>query len=299
MRKLAPIVLFVYNRPEHTQRTVEALLQNELAAKSELIVFCDGAKNEQSRKSVNEVKEYVHSIKGFKNIKIHEQARNLGLANSIIAGVTEVVNNYGTIIVLEDDMVTSPYFLRYMNDALEMYENEDKVISIHGYCYPVEVKLPETFFLKGADCWGWATWQRGWTLFNPDGAELLNNFKTKEQIMEFNFNNSFPYFKMLRDQVKGKIDSWAIRWYASAFLNDRYTLYPGKSLVENTGFDSFATHCQGKDIYSTEILRQKIKLNKQNIIVDKLAYDLIIDFFIKSQPSLLNKTIGWIKNKLS
>lgn len=164
MNNLAPIALFVYNRPMHTRQTVEALLANELAAESDLIIFADGAKSGKDADAVQEVREYIHSISGFKSIKINEQDTNQGLANSVIAGVTEVVNESGRIIVLEDDMVTSPYFLNYMNDSLEMYKDEDKVISIHGYMYPVKEKLPETFFLQGADCWGWATWKRGYYL---------------------------------------------------------------------------------------------------------------------------------------
>ncbi|MDD4082332.1 MAG: glycosyltransferase [Sphaerochaetaceae bacterium] len=156
----APIVLFVYSRLDHTKRTVEALKNNLLADESNLIIFSDAPKNEKSKKAVEEVRKYIHSIKGFKSVKIIERKNNVGLANSIIDGVTKVVNKYGKIIVLEDDLVTSKYFLNFMNDSLELYKNESKVISISGYTYPVG-GLAETFFIKGTDCWGWATWKRG------------------------------------------------------------------------------------------------------------------------------------------
>ena len=166
---LAPIVLFAYNRLEHLKKTINALQKNILALDSELYIFSDGAKNEETLQQINKVREYIKTITGFKSITIIERKENLGLANSIISGVTEIVNKYGKIIVLEDDMVTSRHFLKYMNDALDYYENENRVIGIHGYIYPVKKELPNTFFIKGADCWGWATWKRGWDLFEHDG----------------------------------------------------------------------------------------------------------------------------------
>ncbi len=190
---------------------------------------------------VKEVREYIRTITGFKSLRIVERETNLGLATSIISGVTEVVNQYGRIIVLEDDMVTSPFFLRYMNDALDLYENEEKVVSIHGYVYPIQ-GLQETFFIKGADCWGWATWKRGWDLFDADGEKLLNELKKAGLLKRFDFDGAYPYTKMLRDQIEGKNNSWAIRWYASALLHDKLTLYPGKSLVHNIGTDASGTH---------------------------------------------------------
>ena len=150
---LAPITLFTYNRLWHTQQTIEALRNNELADVSELFLFSDGPKSEADREKVQSVREYLKSVTGFKKVAVVERDRNLGLAQSIISGVTEFVNKYGRVIVLEDDMLTSPFFLRFMNDALEFYKDEEKVISIHGYMYPVKAELPETFFLKGADCW--------------------------------------------------------------------------------------------------------------------------------------------------
>ena len=144
--------------------------------------------------------------------------------------------------MLEDDLLTSPYFLDFMNEGLSIYEEDEKVISIHGYVYPISEKLPETFFLRGADCWGWATWKRGWDLFEPDGGLLLNKLEESKQTEEFDFNRSYPYTQMLKDQINGKTNSWAVRWYASAFLQNKYTLYPGKSLVSNIGGDGSGTN---------------------------------------------------------
>lgn len=245
---LAPIVLFVYNRPEHTQKTVEALLKNALALDSNLIIFSDGAKNNDSVGKVMEVRNYIKTITGFKSLQLVEQDNNLGLSKSIIKGVSEVVSSCGKVIVLEDDLVTSPYFLTYMNKGLKMYEEEESVISIHGYVYPINLNTADkTFFLKGADCWGWATWKRGWNIFEENGQKLLNELNSRNLAKEFNFNNSYPYTQMLSDQINSKNDSWAIRWYASAFLLDKYTLYPVKSLVKNIGLDLSGTH-SGKEM---------------------------------------------------
>ena len=253
---LAPIVLFVYNRLDLTKQTVEALQKNELANKSELFIFSDAAKTENIQFKVNRIREYIKKISGFKKVIIFERKENWGLANSVIDGVTKIVNKYGKIIVLEDDLVTSPYFLSFMNKALELYKDEAKIASIHGYIYPIK-NLPETFFIKGADCWGWATWKDKWSIFESDGKKLLDEIKKKNLEREIDFNGSYGYTKMLKDQIKGKNNSWAVRWYISVFLKDMITLYPGQSYVQNIGFDSDATHCKSK----TDLF--KINLNNQ------------------------------------
>lgn len=240
--QIAPIVLFAYNRPWHLAQTVEALRQNELADLSDLVIYSDGPKNPADQLKVEEVRKYIRTIEGFNSIKIIQRQKNYGLATSIITGVTETINHYGRIIVLEDDLVTSPYFLRYLNEALNYYEKEDRVISIVGYIYPVE-GLPETFFLRGTDCWGWATWKRGWDLFEEDGQKLLSELKKNKLTKPFDYNGAYPYTKMLGHQIQGKISSWAIRWHASGFVKGLLTLFPGRSLVRHIGGDGSGTHC--------------------------------------------------------
>jgi len=251
---LAPIVLFTYNRPWHTKQTVEALQKNIYAEQSHLFIFSDGPKTEKDEPKVKEVREYLKTIKCFKNIEIIERDKNWGLANNIIDGVTKVVNQYGRVIVLEDDLVTSPYFLKFMNDGLNMYEEEEKVISVHGYVYPIK-GLPEIFFLRGADCLGWATWKRGWDLFEKDGKKLLDELEKRKLTKPFDFNGAYPYTKMLKDQVEGKVDSWAIRWYASAFIQEKLTLYPGISLVKHIG--DLGTHIKGNSWWLDVELSEK------------------------------------------
>ncbi|MFA6598974.1 MAG: hypothetical protein WCS69_14710 [Ignavibacteriaceae bacterium] len=295
MNELAPIALFVYNRLLHTQKTVASLAANSLAPKSDLFIFSDGAKNSSQIENVENVRKYIKSIKGFKSLTIFEKNRNYGLANSIIDGVTQVVNKYGRIIVLEDDMVLSPFFLEYMNNALTFYENNEEVISIHGYCYPVKDPLPETFFLKGADCWGWATWKHGWKLFEKDTRKLLQEIKNQNLENEFDFNSSIDYMKMLKNQLEGKIDSWAIRWYASAFLNGKFTLYPGISLVSNIGFDSSGTHLGTTTDFDTKISEKKVAIREIPIEESIFAKKAFENYFKTIKPNILRRTYTEIK----
>lgn len=293
---LAPIALFVYNRPWHTKQTLNALVKNPLADQSDLIIFSDGAKTKNHIASVQEVRRYVNNITGFKSIRVVESTVNKGLANSIISGVSSILESSETIIVLEDDMVTSPYFLTYMNKALQLYENDEQVISIHAYIYPVKQKLPETFFLKGADCWGWATWKRGWNLFNPDGKYLLDQLKKRKLTNEFDFNRTYAFTRMLKNQIKGINDSWAIRWYASAFLLNKLTLYPGESLIRNIGNDSSGTHSWQEERFNHNTLSQFVNLiHIDTLLEDTEAKVIISNYFKLTNLSILIKAIHRIK----
>ena len=287
----APIVLFVYNRLWHTQQTIEALQNNVLAKQSELYIYSDEANTEKIQKSVNEVRQYIDKIDGFKSVSIIKRIKNFGLAESIIDGVTTIVNQYGRIIVLEDDMVVSPYFLEYMNEALDQFVEDNRVISVHGYVYPVDIKLPEAFFLPGADCWGWATWRRGWEIFEPNGQYLLDELVRRHLIQEFDYNGAYPFSNMLKAQVKGENDSWAIRWHASAFLAGKLTLYPGRSLVHNSGNDSSGTHCGTSDSMGIKLSETKINLNNIAVESSRIGREAFEIFFRQSQKSLLHRLL--------
>ncbi len=288
---LAPIVLFTYNRPWHTQQTVEALQKNNLATESDLFIFSDGAKNTEDQQKIDEVRQYLKTITGFKSVSIEESTINKGLANSIIYGVTKIVNQFGKVIVLEDDLVTSKYLLKYLNQYLEHYAEVDEVISIHGFTYPIG-NLPEVYFIKGADCLAWATWKRGWDLFESDGQKLLALLTEKNLVKEFEFNNSYPYMQMLRDQIAGKNSSWAIRWYASAFLANKLTLYPGKTLVKHIGFDNSGTNCGNNDPYKSEIIEQDFSVLEIPIIECSHARNEFIKFFNKLNKTSYRKKIA-------
>lgn len=293
--RTAPVVLFVYKRLWHTRQTVEALKQNELAANSDLFIYADGTQMTDHAGSVHEVREYIRNIVGFRSVIIVEREENFGLAKSIITGVTEMLERFDRIIVLEDDMLTSPFFLRYMNEALELYENEERVISIHGYVYPVKIKLPDTFLLKGADCWGWGTWKRGWDLFEADGINLLNELKARKLEQRFDFNGTFDYTRMLKEQISGKNDSWAIRWYASALLNDKLTLYPGQSLVQNIGTDNSGIHGGETSIYRTVIALEPVYLEKLEPEEDNNAFTIFQNHFNSIRLSFCKRLLCKLK----
>jgi hypothetical protein len=289
--KSAPVALFVYNRLPHARKSVRALQENALAKESELIVFSDGPRSDADIAAVLSVREYIKTVSGFKNVSLIEREKNLGLARSIITGVSEVVDRYRRAIILEDDLVSSPFFLGYMNEALGRYEEEEKVISIHGYVYPVRARLPETFFLKGADCWGWATWKRGWDLFEPDGEKLLAGIRNGRLEKEFDFDGAYPYTKMLEDQTRGINDSWAVRWYASAFLRDKLTLYPGRSLIKNIGTDATGTHCGTTALYDAEIAGSPVALADIPVVENRFAKKEIGKYLKTVSPGIAGRMI--------
>ena len=262
----SPILLFTYNRLAHTQRCVEALLKNSLAPESELFIYSDAAKDENQQKAVEEVRQYIHTIRGFKQITITERDENWGLARSIIDGVTTQVNRFGRVIVLEDDLVVAPHFLQFMNDALETYKDEPQVGHIQACDFTQDPSLPETFLIRWTGSWGWATWDRAWKHFNPNGKELLKELTDRGLTYTFDFNGKYGYTRMLRRQIEGQNNSWAIRWNASLFLKGILSLNVGRSLVQNEGFDGSGTNCGGGGLYASQLHLGELPVRKINPI---------------------------------
>lgn len=298
MTKTAPIILFCYNRLDHLKKTIDSLKKNHLSKFSKLIIFSDGPKNKKDELKITNLRKYLRKIKGFKSIDIKEQINNKGLAQSIIDGLNDIFSKYSSAIILEDDLILSKNFLEYMNDALQLYKNKRKIISIHAYSYPIKFQKsdPEYFFLRGADCWGWATWSRSWKLFNRDGNFLRKKLIQKKLVKQFNFNNSFDYMKMLEDQIKGKNNSWAIRWHASAFLKNKLTLYPKYSLVKNIGIDGSGTHgYESNTRFNTNKFQNKsykdiknLKLRVEENIIMKKKFE---DYFLLYKSKIRIKNI--------
>lgn len=248
---LAPIALFAYNRPRHLAQAVAALLRDPLAASSDLYVFCDGPKTAAAAAAVAEVRSFVRSITGFHSISIVDRERNFGLANSIIAGVTDLCDRFGRTIVIEDDLVVAPCFLRFMNEGLTRYENDERAMQVAGYMFPIPRRFRRrAFFLPFASSWGWATWARAWRHFDPlmTGYEALR--QSPQLRHQFDLHGAYPYFETLERQRRDEIDSWAIRWYLSCFQLGGLTLYPGTTLAKNNGFDGSGTHCGTDDSYT-------------------------------------------------
>lgn len=293
----SPVVLFTYNRLEHTRKTLDALLQNELSGHTDLIVYSDAPKNAGAEKSVNDVRAYLRSVSGFASVRIIEREKNFGLGKNIIAGVTDVLAEFGRAIVLEDDLLTSPFFLRFMNEALDKYENDDRVISIVGYLYPVETSLPDTFFIRGSDCLGWGTWKRAWDLFESDAKTLLSALETSGLYGEFDYNHNYPYTQMLRDQAEGKVDSWAVRWYATAFVQNKLTLFPGHSLVYHNGNDGSGTNVVVKDdLLDVSLHPHPIPVKNIDVRESMIGRKAFERFFQKNyKRTFLNKVMSRLK----
>ena len=294
----APILLFVYNRPEHTRRCIESLLKNSLASESNLFIYADGAKDSTQQEAVNEVRNYIRSIQGFKQITLMERSENWGLARNIINGVTTQVNRYGKVIVLEDDLVVAPYFLQFMNDALEVYKNEPRVGHIQACDFTQDSSLPATFLIKWTGSWGWATWDRAWKHFNPNGNELLQELEERKLTHVFDFNGKYGFTRMLRRQIEGKNNSWAIRWNASLFLKDILSLNVGRSLVQNEGFDGSGTNCGGGGLYASHLYLQPLFITPISPIEEnKEARQAFIRYYSRTN-SFWAKAIRRIKRTL-
>ena len=291
----SPIALFVYNRPLHARQTVEALKQNGLSKDSDLFIFSDAPKMEAQAEAVNEVRQYIRQIDGFKSVTIVERQTNYGLARSIIEGVTMLCEDYGRVIVLEDDLVTSPHFLKFMNEALVMYEHEDRVMHISGSRYPVEsFGTNDTFFLHVPLCWGWGTWKRAWSTFEKD-TSFMNRFD-KEMMRNFNFDNTYPYWAQLELNQSGELDTWFVFWYANIFLRNAFCLFPSSSLVRNIGFDGSGIHCNKTSVFDTNMSLKPIKVENIPVVESKAGYEKHKEYFQKLKPNQLKQILRKILN---
>ncbi len=303
-KELAPIALFAYNRPIHTQKVLDALACNIGAIESDLFIFCDGVKDGVSEKDllkVQVVENIARNENRFKSVQVFKSEFNKGLANSIIGGVSKILETHDNIIVLEDDIVPEKGFLKYMNEALHFYKDHAQVGCIHAWNFSFENNnYPhQTFFLKGSDCWGWATWKSSWKLFNPDATYLLQEIKSENLTYSFDRNGTTAYTKMLEEQSLGNIDSWAIRWHASLFLHNQYCLHPTKPIVTNIGLDNSGIHSGSVEISQKTV--QEITIEPIAVEEPKWFFDSLIQYqkrpsFLKKVQSKINKKIAKWKN---
>lgn len=301
MTQLAPIIMFVYSRPDLTQNTLNSLAQNKEAQNSDLFIFADGPKltaSDTQKDNINKVRTLIAQQTGFKSVTIKAAEKNMGLANSVIAGVTEIVNQYGKVIIVEDDVSLSPYFLKFMNDALNLYEFDGKVSGIGSWNYfflPPENS--NNFFLRHPDTIAWATFKRAWDLFNPDADFLINEIKKRGLTKAFNMENSIDLMKMLHRQKEGKVDSWAVRWTASVFLQNMLTLYPQRSLTRHEGNNEGTHFSSGTLTYDQglELCSLPLNINKNPAIETQVALKAYVRFH-KKHHSFFNKVITKLKN---
>ncbi len=279
--KVSPILLFTYLRLDTLTNTITALKKNALAKDSDLYIFSDGPKRKTDAHKVKEVRAFLRSIDGFKSISITESASNKGLANSIISGVSEVLTFSDTVIVLEDDLITTPNFLTYMNLSLDEYQNKSKVFSISGFSFDFGIESKsqeETYFLYRGWSWGWATWKDRWTDIDWEVSDY-NTFKKSKRLKKQFRKGGSDVNRMLKRQMEGSLDSWAIRWFYHQFKVDGITLFPLYSKVYNDGFDTDATHTTGSNKRYLPLLDKKNSLNVQfpkRIEVDEKYQNLFL-----------------------
>ncbi len=269
---LAPIAIFTYKRPRHTDMMLYSLVKNPLAKDSDVFIFIDGAKKDNERYFQSEIEKVCYKHKDyFKNLEIIKRSINFGLSRNIPEGITEILNNYEKIIVLEEDLYLSPYFLKFMNDALEFYASEGKVMHVSAYTLPIKKRgLPDTFFIRPTTCWGWATWKRSWH-FERDPVRFFNSF-TKDQIHEFNVNGMCNlYFDQLISNAKNETSTWAVFWYISVFLRGGLSLHPKYSYSRNLGFkDGLGESSLVSSIFEVDIYNKPLKFTK-DISINPLA----------------------------
>lgn len=298
--EIAPIVIFSYDRPRHLQQTLDALAKNELADQSDLFIFCDGAKDSAQAEQVERIVEnrkVAHAARGFKSVTVVEREKNIGLKANIVGAVTETVNKYGRIITLEDDIVTSKGFLRFMNEALEMYKDDAHVMHISGYMWPHRWPLPETFFYEvpypGG---GWATWKRAWQYYDDDAARLYHQWENRWG--EFNKFGGDYLQKQLVANYEGRLKTWFIKWHAVLLERGALTLYPGKSLTNNIGFDELATNCVATHKFDVEPV-MTVKVKRKPIRENWLAAREIYAFYQgrwynkRRREALFKKILFW------
>ena len=300
---LSPIVLFVYNRPFHTNKTLESLAKNDLIQDSILYVFCDGPKSDNPAlvKAVAEVRKLVNAVDFVKELHVVENTENKGLANNIISGVTEVVEKHGKVIVLEDDMITSPGFLTYLNQSLDLYQDEKQVMHISAYYPKTSVDLPETFFYNVTSCWGWGTWDRAWKNFNPNMHELnkaLNEIPDLD-LRTFNGGQKNLYYDQIVQNLEGAKKTWAIKWHTSVFLNKGFSLHPRYSLVTNIGHDDSGENSWSDNPFQENTLTDTIKVSETPIIENKRAIFAAEKVYKQGLKSKLTKMFpAYLKDKI-
>lgn len=300
---LSPIALFIYKRPEHTIRTLKSLMKCAEYEDSPLYIYCDGAKDNENQELVEKTRLVAKELVGDKAIFIESKV-NKGLANSIILGVTQITNKFGKVIVLEDDLTVSPYFLTYMNSALDAYEHEQSVMQVSGFIFPTSAFSHRTkaMFFPFTVSWGWATWKRAWDKFDSEtlGWEELQT--NKEMRKRFNLDGYYDYAETLNLQKMGKVDSWAVRWYWSVFSHQGYAVFPPISYVDNTGVDGSGTHSSNlARLFFPYIPQSLCSFNielPREFSIDEEDYKILKKAISKSGYTLRFK-LGSLKRKLN
>lgn len=298
--KYAPIILFVYARPDHAEKSLNALAKNDLAKDSDLIIFCDGPKKESAVEKNRQVVDLItkeQNLGRFRSVTLHISGKNKGLAKSIITGVGEVMAQYGRCIVVEDDVITNPYFLTYMNNCLDKFEKDQKIFSIAGFTYPLKAlkKYPHDIYLSYRSCsQAWGCWKDRWASIDwevKDFDELKKSWKKRRQLNR----GGNDLYRMLRHQMRGERDSWAVRFCYAQSKQDKYAIYPKETLTLNIGEDGSGTHCQntGKQVDYSRLDGQR------NIVLEDVEIDkrVVRDFKARYRVTFV-EAVDWLWRKV-
>ena len=289
----SPVLLFVYNRIDHVKQTIEALSANSLSNDTDLIIYSDAAKKDEDIPKVDEVRRYIQEeLKGFRSIKYVLREQNYGLTRNIIEGVSNVVSEYGRVIVLEDDIVVGPHFLRYMNEALEKYENEKTVFEISAYVEPIDSEgLDDSFFIRKTYCWGWATWADRWKKYERNPYKTYKSFNLKE-IHDFNMDGMGSEWDLVIYNLTGTVSSWAVFWSTTVYQNKGLVLVPQKSLIRNIGCDGSGTN------YTIAVKNNEfdhisgdyeVKTYPDTIIESEVGRKRVVECLKKQRPDILRR----------
>ena len=303
MKNISPIILFTHTRLNLLKKCIKSLKKNKLAQESTLYIFSDGPINKKQNKKIAKVRFYLKRIDGFKKVKIFFKKKNYGLSKNIINGVTKILKKEKKAIIIEDDLIFDKFFLEFMNSSLNKYENKKKVWHISGWNYNIDLKLKEdTFFTRGMNCWGWATWRDRWKYFEKNPKTIINTWD-KNKINKFNFDNSINFFSQILKNNKKVLNTWAVFWYATIYENKKLCLNPKKTFTENIGESPSATNTKSIDkIFSTNLIQRSkndiIFPNeyKENLYVLKLIKNKIKSNKVKQYiKKIVKKPIKFFK----
>ncbi len=307
-----PVAIFTYNRPGHTRSLLQSLAACERLEECRVLIFSDGPRVPGHVRQVEEVRALIRAWGRERGAEIIERPENLGLARSIVGGVTQLCNEYGRVIVVEDDLILHPAFLDFMLQALDRYQEEDRVAQVAGFTFPIQTpEEPDAFFLPLTSSWGWATWKRAWETFSWDVQDALDRLGGDSRLrLEFDFGGNFPGYEMLSSAVAGRTDSWAIRWYWSVFRQGKIVLFPRRSLVWQNGFDNLGTNTKGPMPFMQGSLdsvlrsewRPEIKFPR-NVEVDQAVFETVLLFLQKNYATSTTRgrmalVYNWLKRKV-
>jgi hypothetical protein len=263
------IAIFAFRRPDHLRQVLGSLANQSSPCALPIFLFLDGPRRATDREAVESCRAVATDVGQRLPVTVIASEVNRGLYRSLTGGISAVLADHDQVIVLEDDLVLSPYFLDYMRDGLGCYAENPHVASIHGYVPPIPRAMPETFFLRGADCWGWATWRDRWALYRHDASAMAREIRGRGLVDAFNLGGLVPNLRMLEARAAGRLESWAICWHASCFLADRHTLHPGRSLVRNIGLDHSGEHCGPARAMEATLSERPVRVAPRPVSEDK------------------------------